>query len=142
METAMTSDVDPFFSPRTIVRARKQQAAAFRRQLRIVIRKTLRGLHALKASTAQAWQSHRELELLMHADDRMLADIGLTRFDVVFAAQESRGLLGRRDALHAAGTRRDEAIAVSQARRGGLPRTEAPPLVPALPSVVETSNFR
>ena len=72
----------------------------------------------------------------------MLADIGLTRFDVVAAAQESRGWLGRRDALHAAGARRDEAIAISQSRRGGLPRTEAPPIVPALPCGVEMSNFR
>jgi uncharacterized protein YjiS (DUF1127 family) len=142
METAMTSDVDPFFAPRLIAQIRRQQAQAFRRELYNAVRVALRGLHALTTRMAQSRRGHREFELLMHADDRMLADIGLTRCDVVMAAQESRGLLGRRDALHAAGTRRDEAIAVSQARRSGLPCTETPPLVPALPSVVETSNFR
>jgi uncharacterized protein YjiS (DUF1127 family) len=142
METAMTSDVETIFAPRKIARIRRQQAKAFRRELYAALRAVLRGLQALRARMARAMQYHRELELLMHADDRMLADIGLTRYDVVTAAQESRGWRGRRDALQAAATRRDEAIAVSAARRIGLPRADAPPLAPALPHAMETSNFR
>ncbi len=138
----MTSEVDPLFSRRMIAQARREQAKAFVRQLRTALGAALGRIRALKARIVRAWDHHRQLELLMHADDRMLADIGLTRFDVVAAAQESRGWLGRRDALHAAGARRDEAIAISQSRRGGLPRTEAPPIVPALPCGVEMSNFR
>jgi hypothetical protein len=80
--------------------------------------------------------------MLIHADSRMLADIGLTRYDVVAAAQESRGWLGRRDALRAAAARREEAVASARVRRSALPHTEAPPLVPSAPHTVETSNFR
>jgi uncharacterized protein YjiS (DUF1127 family) len=142
METAMTSDVDKIFAPRMIAQARRLQARAFRRELYAAIRAALHGLRALKARMARAVQYRRELELLMHADDRMLADIGLTRYDVVNAAQESRGWRGRRDALQAAAARREEAIAASAARRNVPPHTEAPPLVPVLPHVLETSNFR
>lgn len=138
----MTSDVDTIFSPGKIVEARRQQAKAFRRRLRIAIRGLLNGLEALKARMLRAAQYHRELELLMQADDRMLADIGVTRYDVVTAAQASRGWRGRRDALQAAATRRDEAMAVSAARRAGLPRVDAPSLASALPHALETSNFR
>ncbi|MGV3635514.1 MAG: hypothetical protein ACO1NY_14280, partial [Pseudorhodoplanes sp.] len=72
----------------------------------------------------------------------MLADIGLTRFDVVSAAQSRRGWRGRRDALQNAASRRDEAAAVARARRAGLAFIPAPPLAPALPHAMETSNFR
>lgn len=138
----MNADVDVTFAPRTISRARTRQARAFRRQLSIALRTALGGLHALMSRMTQAWQYDRELELLMHADDRMLADIGLTRFDVVSAAQESRGWHGRRDALRAAGARRDDAAAVARARRAGLPDVQAPSIVPALPCAMETSNYR
>jgi len=138
----MNSDFDVTFAPRTIARARTRRTQAFGRQLRIVLRKSQRSLRALWTRVAQASQYHRELELLIHADDRMLADIGLTRFDVVSAAQESRGWHGRRDALRAASTRRDEAVAISCARRTGLPHIQAPSIVPALPCAMETSNFR
>ncbi len=138
----MNSDLDIMFAPRTIARARTRRARAFRSQLRIVLRAARRRMRVLWVRMARAAQYHRELELLMHADDRMLADIGLTRFDVVSAAQESRGWHGRRDALRAAATRRDEAIGVARARRASLQHMQAPPIVPALPCAMETSNFR
>jgi hypothetical protein len=138
----MTSDTDPIFAPRLIAQIRRQQARAFRSELYAAARVVLRGLRALKARMTRAAQYHHELELLMHADDRMLADIGLTRFDVVTAAQASRGWHGRRDALQSAALRRDEAAAVSGARRAGLPLIASPSLAPALPHAMETSNFR
>lgn len=138
----MNADLDVRFTPRTIVWARTEQARAMRRQLRIALRKAQYGLRALWHRLAQTSRYHQELELLMHADDRMLADIGLTRFDVVSAAQESRGWHGRRDALRAAAMRRDDAIGVARARRSGLPDLQAPSIVPALPCAMETSNFR
>jgi hypothetical protein len=142
MEAAMNADFDMMFAPRTIARARTRQARAFRRRLSIALRKALGGLHALVSHITRASQHHRELELLMHADDRMLADIGLTRFDVVSAAQDGLGWHGRRDALRAAGARRDDAAAVARARRAGLPDMQAPSIVPALPCAMETSNYR
>jgi hypothetical protein len=142
METAMTSDIDSNFAPRMIMQIRRRQARAFRHELYNTIRVGLRGIATLKARLVRALQYHRELELLMHADDRMLADIGLNRYDVVTAAQASRGWRGRRDALQAAATRRDEAIVVARARRAGLAIVDAPSLAPALPHAMETSNFR
>lgn len=137
----MNSERDAMFAPRTIAQARTRRTRMFGRQLRITLRKARRGMRALWTRMARASHYHRELELLMHADDRMLADIGLTRFDVVSAAQESRGWHGRRDALRAA-AKRDEAIGVAHARRAGLQHMQAPPIVPALPCAMETSNFR
>jgi aspartate oxidase len=142
METAMNADLDVSFAPRTIAQARTRRAHAFSRLLRIALRKVQAGLRAFWTRLVRTWQYHRELELLIHADDRMLADIGLTRFDVVSAAQESRGWHGRRDALRAAATRRDDAISVARARRSRLPEMQAPPIVPALPCAMETSSFR
>jgi hypothetical protein len=142
MEIAMTPDDKRPFAPRTVAQARTRRARAVRRHLAMAMRKAWRGMRAVAARLAQAWQYHREFELLMHADDRMLVDIGLTRFDVVSAAQESRGWYGRRDALRAAATSRDEAVSVARARRAGLPHMQGPSTVPALPSVMETSNFR
>ena len=115
----MTSGVDSIFAPRLMIRARRHQAKALRSRLRFAIRGMLRGLDALKSRLAHAAQYHRELELLMHADDRLLADIGLTRFDVVSVAQDYRGWLGRRDALQSAAVRHDEAVATARARRAG-----------------------
>lgn len=138
----MKADLDVRFAPRTIAQARTQQARTLRRLIRIARRKAQNGMRALWTRMARASQYHRELELLMHADDRMLADIGLTRFEVVSAAQESRGWHGRRDALRAAATRRDDAMGVARARRAGLPEMLAPSIVAALPCAMETSNFR
>jgi hypothetical protein len=72
----------------------------------------------------------------------MLADIGLTRYDVVTAVQESQNWWQRRDALHAAAARRDEAIAAAQARHKALPHADAPPLVPALSCAMENAKIR
>jgi uncharacterized protein YjiS (DUF1127 family) len=138
----MTSDVTTIFAPRIIAQARRLHALVFRRQLRIAVRGIMNGLVALKAYVARSAYFHRELELLMHADDRMLADIGLSRFDVVSAAQSRSGWRGRRDALQAAAIRRDEAAAVARSRRAGLPLTAAPSLAPVLPHAMETANFR
>lgn len=138
----MNNDLDAMFAPRTIAQARTRRTRIFGRQLRVALRKARRAMLAMWTRVARTSQYHRELELLMHADDRMLADIGLTRFDVETAAQESRGWHGRRDALRAAATRRDEAIGAARARRAGLPHMQAPPIVPALPCAMETSNFR
>ncbi len=142
METAMNVDLDVSFAPRTIAQARTRRAHAFSRLLRIALRKVQAGLRVFWTRLARTSRYHHELDLLMHADDRMLADIGLTRFDVVSAAQESRGWYGRRDALRAAATRRDDAIGVARARRSRLPEMPAPPVVPALPCTMETSSFR
>ena len=138
----MNADLDVSFAPRTIAQARTRQARAFRRRLRLALRKARAGLRAFWTRLTLTSQYHHELELLMHADDRMLADIGLTRFDVVSAAQESRGWHGRRDALRAAATRRDDAIGVARTRRTRLPDLQSPLIVPALPCAMETSNFR
>jgi len=133
----MNSDADFVLVPRTYSLARMLV-----RHLRVLLRRARRAFDAARARIARATQYRGELELLMHADDRMLADIGLTRYDVVTAAQESLGWQGRRDALEAAALRRDEAMAIAHARRSGLTRIDAPPLAPALPHVMETSKFR
>ena len=117
----MTSDVDPFFSPRTIVRARTHQAAAFRRQFGIALRTALRGLRALKTRVARAWHHHRELELLMHADDRMLADIEATEGDAG----------ARAFACH-----KDRALAADQRRRG-VPNLRLRLLLMSTPALVD-----
>jgi uncharacterized protein YjiS (DUF1127 family) len=104
--------------------------------------RAVRALRRFGQRIARDWQCQRELALLTHADDRLLADIGLTRHDVIAAAQESRNWLRRHDALGAAALRRDEAMATARRRRRAMAHLEAPSLVPALPHVVETSNFR
>lgn len=101
-----------------------------------------RTLRAVGRRIARDWQYQRELALLMHADDRMLADIGLTRHDVIAAAQEGRSWLRRHDALGAAALRRDEAMASARVGDKALPEADAPSVAPALPHVMETSHFR
>jgi uncharacterized protein YjiS (DUF1127 family) len=141
METAMTSGRE-IFAPRTIAQARTRRAKRARRSISVAIGKIVRGLRTIGQRMARDWQYQRELGLLMHADDRMLADIGLTRHDVIAAAQQQRSWLRRHDALRAAGLRRAEAMATARLRGNALAHLEAPSLVPALPRVMETSNFR
>lgn len=131
----MTNECDTVFTPHMsrVRRAHRMLAAAARRfggTLRTIVDRIVRDrLH------------QRELSLLMHADDRMLADIGLTRHDVIDAL-ESRNWLHRHDALRAAALRRDEAMAAARMRRPALPDKDAPSLAPDLPRAMEASNFR
>jgi uncharacterized protein YjiS (DUF1127 family) len=139
METAMTSEPASIFAPRPIAHMRAKRAC---RSLSVAAGKIARSLRSFGQRMARDWQYQRELALLMHADDRMLADIGLTRHDVIAAAQEGRSWLHRHDALRAARLRRDEAMAAASLRRHSLPQADAPPLAPDQPRAMETSNFR
>ncbi len=74
--------------------------------------------------------------MLLRADARILRDIGLTRVDV-------RGLVAghwwthtSRRLLATAAARRNDAIAAAAARQACVVRIEAPPLAPAIDSVV------
>jgi hypothetical protein len=142
METAMNSDLEIMFAPHRTGEARSTRVRRARRSLSLAAGKITHALRRLGQRIARDWQSQRELALLMHADDRMLSDMGLTRHDVIAAARESRSWLRRHDALRAAALRRDEAMASARQRRQALPEAEAPTVVPALPHVMETSNFR
>lgn len=92
----------------------------------------------LRARRALARQYERELAFLLQADERMLRDIGLTRADVVAAAQ-SRWFTTPR--VQDAGWRRGE-----DDRRQvptDLPRLPSPSLTPGAPLLtVDTANFR
>lgn len=137
----MTSGHDITFAPRTIARARALRARHARRILASATRRIGRSLRDIVDRIVRDRLHLRELTLLMHADQRMLADIGLTRHDVI-AALESRSWLHRHDALRAAGLRRDEAMAAARMKRSALPREDAPSLAPDLPRATVTSNFR
>ncbi|MGD9925076.1 MAG: DUF1127 domain-containing protein [Pseudorhodoplanes sp.] len=130
------------FAPRTIAQARSHRTRHARTAVSSAIGGLIRRLRDFGRRLALDWQYQRELALLMQGSDRMLADIGLTRYDVAAAAQESRLWFGRQRALTVAALRREEAAAMSRARRNKLPKADAPPLAPALPQVLETSNFR
>jgi uncharacterized protein YjiS (DUF1127 family) len=114
-------------SPRAVAQARRMRARVIGR----IARKAWRGFRyriaAIYARWSLARQYRRDLAMLMHADARMLADIGLTRGDVRAAASE--GDFSR--TLKASAERRDEAIAAAQTRGQTLPRVHAPALAPA-----------
>ncbi|HWV52086.1 DUF1127 domain-containing protein [Pseudorhodoplanes sp.] len=137
----MTSNTNIVFAPRTFAQACTLRTRMLARQVHVLARLAAQGFRNLRARIARAAQYRRELEQLMHADQRMLADIGLTRYDVINAVEENRGWLNRRDALQAVATRREDAMAVAAARRIGLPRVDAPSIEPTLPHTMEMSKF-
>lgn len=125
---------------RAVARTRSHLAQELGRLLMVAACTSVRRLRSAAWRAAPHSRHPNELALLAFTGDRLLADIGLTRQDVIAAAQQSRGPFGRRDAMRAA-THRDEAVGLSSARRTGLAYVDSPPLMPASP-MVETSNFR
>ncbi len=125
----------------SIMQARTERAIYLGRLLRIGVRRLVRRLSAWRARIALARQYERELAVLLQADDRMLADIGVTRGDVHAAAQSRWFTPGRM--IDAAATRRRDAMHVSDTRRA-LPRVAAPAISPGVPVtlMMETANFR
>jgi uncharacterized protein YjiS (DUF1127 family) len=128
------------FAPRTVAQARAARAAHLGRRVRRFWRRLSLRLAALRQRIAVARQYERELAVLLQADDRMLRDIGVTRGEVLMAAQSRWFIPG--DATDGAARRRSDAMRAAEARRA-LPRVAAPALTPAAPvQFVETSNFR
>jgi uncharacterized protein YjiS (DUF1127 family) len=125
----------------SIMQARTERALYLGKLLRIGGKRLARRLSAWRDRVALARQYERELAVLLQADDRMLADIGLTRGDVHAAAQSRWFTPGRM--IDAAAARRREAMHVSDTRRA-LPRIAAPALSPGAPVtlMMETANFR
>lgn len=125
----------------SIMQARTERAIYLGKLLRIAAKRLARRLSAWRERVALARQYERELAVLLQADDRMLADIGITRGDVIAAAQSRWFTPGRM--IAAAATRRREAMRVADRRRA-LPRIAAPSLTPGAPVnlVMDTANFR
>ena len=120
-----------------IAAARNELNRHFARNLRIAARRVVRRVRLAFARFAEARRHRRELEFLLHADDRILSDIGITRADVHFAYGEGRG------ATWKAAEARDEARAASQMRIETLPRVNAPAIAPGLPrQTIAHENFR
>jgi uncharacterized protein YjiS (DUF1127 family) len=140
METAMTTHFDD--AARTIARTRSSLALDFGRLAVLTIRKAIRRLRTVRSKLAERARRRQELAMLVHADARILADIGVTRFEVIAALDEGRRLLGRSEIIKTAAARQEQAFRAAQARRSALTHADAPPLVPALPHALETSNFR
>jgi hypothetical protein len=115
------------FAPRTIAAARTQRARSASRRLRVAMLEVRRILLEFHTRLAGRWQDARDLQTLSRADERQLADIGLTRCDLV----------GPPRAMAAAGRRREEAMALARARSKGLPQTDSPSLMPAPPKAHE-----
>ena len=133
----MTSEHQITFAPRTIAQARTTRAQKAWRSIWIVALRIARRLRAIRDRMRLARQYRRELAFLAQGNDRILSDIGLTRYDVVAAARENDRWFGRGQALHMAAIRREEAAALSRTRRKTLTVTESPSLVPDTPRVVE-----
>lgn len=129
--------MDHRFAPRTIADARTQRARYAGRRLRISIRRIIRRFRDLGAHLARRWRDARDLAILVRADDRQLADIGLTRCDLSVAGQESRSWFGRRLTMAAAAQRRDEAMSLVHARSKTLPQAASPSLMPGTPEARE-----
>jgi uncharacterized protein YjiS (DUF1127 family) len=125
-------------TPTLIAAARADINRHFARNLRIAFKRAVRRIRLAFAHLAEARRHRREIEFLLHADDRMLSDIGLTRADVHFA-YGGHGKSGLWDAAE----RRNQA---SHARVSGiekLPRADSPSLAPALSGqTVGHGNFR
>lgn len=131
------------FAPRSIVDARTARAKYIGRVARIGFRRLLRRIAVLRAQMALARQYDSDMAMLLQADDRMLADIGVTRSEVIAAASDDRWFRPIRMPA-AAAQRRQRAIDAANAH-DALPRLAAPALTPGAPAqflIVETSNFR
>jgi len=126
----------------SIMQARAERARHIAKMLRIAGRRLLRRFAAWRRRAALARQYERELGQLLAADERMLMDIGVTRGDVIAAAQSRWFTPGRM--VDAAARRRRDAMRVAEARRA-LPRVSAPALSPGAPArlvMLETANYR
>lgn len=131
------------FAPRSIADARTARAKYVGKIARIGFRRLLRRIASFRERIALARQYERELAVLLEADDRMLADIGVTRSEVIAAASDDRWFRPNR-MLAAAAQRRKDVMGADDACHA-LPRTAAPALTPGAPAqflAVETSNFR
>jgi uncharacterized protein YjiS (DUF1127 family) len=124
--------------PRTIAQARTVRARYLVRLLRTGLRSLSRRIETLRARRALARQYERELALLLQADERMLRDIGLTRADVVAAAQSSWFMV-----RPVQETRRQREDDDQRKAPADLPRLPSPSLTPGTPLLtVDTANFR
>ena len=130
------------FAPRTIAQARGERTRRLGLRLRVAIRAAIGWLRATRQRIAMNSRYQHELAALLHADHRMLADIGITRHDVLAALHESRRFFGRSGIMEGAVARQEAAFHAAQTRRDALPETEAPSLAPAAPHAMETSDFR
>jgi uncharacterized protein YjiS (DUF1127 family) len=121
-----------------IATARAGRIHHFARLVQAAGKRFVRGVRILRERLAQARRDRREIEMLLRADDRLLADIGLTRADVHFAFGS-----GRKRSRWIAARDRDETRAISNREIEKLPRIDAPSLAPALPGqTVGHENFR
>lgn len=123
----MTSPMQYHFAPRTIAEARRMRAVVMGYLIRKTWRRWRRRIADFRERFAEARQYRRDMAMLMQADARLLADIGLTRGDVRAAVSE--GSFSR--TLEASAARREQAMAVAQANRTALPRVHAPELAPS-----------
>lgn len=128
-------------APRTIAQARTARAIYLGKLVRIGFKRLSRRLSAMGARIALARQYERELAVLLQADDRMLTDIGITRADVLTAAQSRWFTPGR---MVDAAARRRRAMHDGQVP-SDLPQMVAPAIAPGAPVkllTMETANFR
>ena len=126
----------------SIMQARTARARYVARLLRVGSRRLVRHFAIWRQRAALARQYEHELAMLLQFDDRMLADIGLTRTDVIAAAQTRWFTPGRM--LDAAASRRRDATRNTETRHA-LPRVNAPALSPGAPAqlvMMETANYR
>jgi uncharacterized protein YjiS (DUF1127 family) len=142
METAMLVTTFIHATRPSIMQARTERAVYVGKLLRIGAKRFARRLSAWRARIALALQYEHELAALLQADDRMLADIGMTRGEVIASARSRWFTPGRM--AEAAAARRRDAMQIAKARHE-LPRVAAPALAPGAAAcflTVETSNFR
>lgn len=126
---------------RVIARTRSNLALDLRRLVGLAIRKAIRRMRAVRRQVAMNARHQHELSLLVHADDRMLADIGVTRHEVVAALHETRRFFCRNGTMEGAAARQEQAFRAAH-RHTALPKTDAPSLAPDLPRIMKPSNVR
>ena len=120
-----------------IALARAELNSHFARNLRVAAKRGLRRLRRALERIAEARRHRAELDFLLHADERILSDIGLTRADVHFA------FAGGKSALWDAAERREQARAVTTDQMKSLPVIASPALSPSLrDDFVTHENFR
>lgn len=121
-----------------IAAARADLNRHFARNLRHAAKRAMRHVRLACRRIAEAQRQRREIDLILRADDRMLADIGLTRADARFAFAG-----GRKAERWNAAQGRDEARAAASGSLETLPQVHAPALAPALPRhPIAHENFR
>jgi hypothetical protein len=111
------------FAPRTIAGARTERSRSLALPLRNLRRRIASAMVDGCASFARAWQHHEELMDMLHLDDRLLADIGVRRSEILAAVKERRWTCATWRLVATAVTRRQEAGAVD-ARTRMYPRRQ------------------